>query len=363
MMSMSSCGMPRASVGPGADVPARLPDRAPGARPRGGHPGRGRRAEFLAHPRRPGVRPRHSRHSRAGDQRVGSDREAPGSMRYESEQVATDGGVITVRRAGHDGPTLLFVHGMMVNGHVWDPLVEHLGDRYRVVLPDLPLGGHRTALAADADRSPGAHADRVLDLARTLPGPVVLVGNNTGGAIAQIAAVREPALFSRLVLLPSDAFDNCPPRLLTPLRPIAALPPLIRGICVGLRGRPFRRLLMKFVARNPVPHRQLAELLGALPHDRGVQRDLTGLLRTLRPEVTRKVVPRLGDYRGPVLIAWSRKDPLFPLAHAHRLAECFPNASVVIAERSRAFVSLDEPEWLATRLIEFMETEPAPETA
>ncbi|MEU6084916.1 alpha/beta hydrolase [Streptomyces sp. NPDC047108] len=282
-------------------------------------------------------------------------------MRYESEQLEIDGDTVEVRKAGR-GPTLLFVHGMMVNGRVWDPLVEHLHDQFHVVLPDLPLGGHRTALPAGADHSLEAHASRVRAVARTLPGPVVLVGSDTGGAVAQIAAVREPALFSRLVLLPSDAFGNCPPRLLAPLRPLAAVPPVIRGICLGLRARAVQRLLMKFVARSRVPDQELSGLLGALPYDRGVQRDLGGLLRNLRPQVTQDIAAELHTFPGPVLIAWSRKDPLFPLDHAYRLAERLPGASVVIAEKSRAFVSLDEPEWLAERLLEFLE-KPAPNTA
>jgi pimeloyl-ACP methyl ester carboxylesterase len=55
-----------------------------------------------------------------------------------------------------------------------------------------------------------------------------------------------------------------------------------------------------------------------------------------------------------VLIAWSKRDPLFPLDHAERLAACFPRASVALVERSRAFISIDQPEWLTERILEFI---------
>lgn len=282
-------------------------------------------------------------------------------MMIETSGVETAGGRIDVRRVGR-GTTVLFVHGLMVNGHVWDPLIEGLRDRCHLVLPDLPLGGHRVPLAPDADCSLEAHAARVLDLARQLPGPVVLVGNDTGGAIAQIAVAREPGLFERLVLLPSDAFDNCPPKLLVPMRALLGIPGVVGVVGRALRLGVAKRALMKLVARGKVPTDHIDAMLGALPSDRGVRRDLVKLLDGLRPAVTEAVAEELHRFEGPVLVVWSRKDPLFPFGHGERLAGCFPRGSVAVAERSRAFVSLDEPDWLTERLIEFIDGgEPAPD--
>lgn len=275
-------------------------------------------------------------------------------MQEETARVETSGGSIDLRYVGQ-GTTLLFVHGLMVNGHVWDPLIAGLRDRFHMVLPDLPLGGHRTPLEPDADCSLEAHAARVIEIARKLPGPVVLVGSDTGGAISQIAVARAPEMFDRLVLLPSDAFDNCPPKLLAPLPALAAVPGVIRAVSFSLRLGLFKRAMMMLVSRSGVATETIAELIGALPHDQGVQRDFTKLLRGLRPEVTRAVAGELHRFRGRVLVVWSRKDPLFPFDHAQRLAECFPHSSVAIAEHSRAFVSLDEPDWLVERITEFLD--------
>lgn len=267
--------------------------------------------------------------------------------------VDVPGGRIDVRSVGQ-GPTALFVHGLLVNGHVWDPLIPRLSDRLRMVLPDLPLGGHRSALEPDADCSLEAHAARVVQLARQLPRPIVLIGSDTGGAIAQIAVAREPSLFDRLVLLPSDAFDNCPPKLLVPARWLAAVPGAIGAVVFSLRLRMVMPIMMSLVSRRKSDAAFLDELIGDLRTDPGVRRDLRKLLRNLRPEVTRAVASELYQFKQPVLIAWSKRDPLFPLNHAERLAACFPRASVVLAERSRAFISIDEPEWLAEHILNFV---------
>lgn len=274
-------------------------------------------------------------------------------MKDETTQVETSGGRIGMRSLGRGTTTLLFVHGLMVNGHVWDPVVERLRHRFRLVLPDLPLGGHRLPLEPDADCGLEAHAGRVVDLARRLDGPVVLVGSDTGGAIAQIAATREPDLFDRLVLLPSDAFDNCPPKLLIPMRWLAAVPAAIRAVVFSLRLGVVARAVMLLVSRRRSDPAFLDELLGELRSDPGVQRDFVKLLRGLRPEITRAVAQQLHRFERPVLVVWSRHDPLFPFHHGQRLASLFPDASVAVAENSRAFVSIDEPEWLADRIAEF----------
>ena len=40
------------------------------------------------------------------------------------------------------GPTLVFVHGILVNANLWRKLVERLSDDYRCVVLDLPVGSH-----------------------------------------------------------------------------------------------------------------------------------------------------------------------------------------------------------------------------
>ena len=51
-----------------------------------------------------------------------------------------DGARVAYREAG-TGPPLALLHSAGLSHREWEPVVEHLTDRFRVVLPDLPLHG------------------------------------------------------------------------------------------------------------------------------------------------------------------------------------------------------------------------------
>src|SRR5215212_8545420 len=117
-------------------------------------------------------------------------------------------GRIRYRDSG-SGEPIVFAHGALVDGTLWRRVVPLLATEYRCLVPDLPLGSHRVAMRPDADLSPPG-------LARLLAGfiealeleGVTLVGNDTGGAICQLVATRNPERLGRLVLTPCDAYEN-----------------------------------------------------------------------------------------------------------------------------------------------------------
>src|SRR5215469_8325409 len=88
-----------------------------------------------------------------------------------------------------DAPTAVFVHGFLVNATLWDPVAEQLAaDGFRCILPDWPLGAHRRPVKSDADLSSVVVADAVNDLLCALDlHDVVLVGNDIGGGLCQLA--------------------------------------------------------------------------------------------------------------------------------------------------------------------------------
>ncbi|HEX5924439.1 MAG TPA: alpha/beta fold hydrolase, partial [Baekduia sp.] len=139
-------------------------------------------------------------------------------------------GTIRYRDEG-TGPTLFFVHGALVDGRLWEPVVDRLRDRFRCVVPDLPLGSHELPLRADADLSPPGVAKIVADFIAALDlEDVTLIGNDTGGALCQLLVVAEPERIGRLVLTDCDAFEDFPPAAFVPLFKAFRHPPAVRAL-------------------------------------------------------------------------------------------------------------------------------------
>ncbi len=68
-------------------------------------------------------------------------------------EIELSAGVIDYEDTGGEGPVLVFLHGLLMDGTVWRKVVADLRDDYRCVLPTLPLGGHRRPMRTDADLS------------------------------------------------------------------------------------------------------------------------------------------------------------------------------------------------------------------
>ena len=56
-----------------------------------------------------------------------------------------------------------------------------------------------------------------------------------------------------------------------------------------------------------------------------------------------------------MLIAWGTDDDLFPVEHARRLAEDFPDATLRLIDGSSTYVMLDRPEQTAEAIRTFVE--------
>lgn len=111
-----------------------------------------------------------------------------------------DGTEIAYRTFGVGRKDVIFVHGWMVSGAVWDPLLEALSlSEYRIAVPDL----RGTGASGEADEYPlERYADDVLAVADELGAETfALVGHSMGGQIAQLVAARHPERVENLALL------------------------------------------------------------------------------------------------------------------------------------------------------------------
>ena len=86
----------------------------------------------------------------------------------EMAEIELTAGTIEYRDTGGEGPVLVLLGGLVMDGSVWDPLVDDLRRDHRCVVPTLPLGAHRKAMHADADLSLHGFARMVGELLERL---------------------------------------------------------------------------------------------------------------------------------------------------------------------------------------------------
>lgn len=281
-------------------------------------------------------------------------------------EVQLTQGTIRYRDTGGSGEPIVFVHGFLVDGALWRGVADRLSDDFRCVMPDLPLGSHRTPMRPDADLTPPGLARLIDDFMRALDlEGVTLVGNDTGGALCQLVATRHPGRLARLVLTSCDAFENFPPRMFRYLALTARVPGGMTLLAKSMRLPGAARMPFSFgwVTKRSIPRDLLAQWTGPVIGDAAIRRDAGKVIRGIDPSYTLETAERLRDFDKPALVAWGADDKFFPVEHGERLAKILPDARFVRIPDSRSFVSVDQPERLADAIAGFVrETAAAPAT-
>jgi sigma-B regulation protein RsbQ len=103
-----------------------------------------------------------------------------------------------------DGPPIVFAHGFGCDQNMWRFVWPAFADEYRVILFDHVGHGHSDHSAFDPDRyrSLDGYATDVLEVMAALDvEDAIFVGHSVSAMIGALAAVAEPARFSRLVMV------------------------------------------------------------------------------------------------------------------------------------------------------------------
>jgi pimeloyl-ACP methyl ester carboxylesterase len=273
------------------------------------------------------------------------------------QEARLDAGTIHYRESG-SGPVIVFAHGLLVNGTLWRKVTPLLEDRFRCVVPDLPLGSHSEPMNPDADLTPTGVARILADFVAALDlEDVTLVGNDTGGAISQIVAANHPERLGGLVLTPCDAYENFLPPFFRPLQYAAKVPGLLTALVQPMRLRAMQRGPLAFgllISPENVDPDVLDAWVQPYLNDGGIRRDTIKFLRSISNRYTLEAAAKLRRFERPTLLAWAPGDRFFKLRYAQRLAAEMPNARLVTIENSRTFVSEDQPERLADEIASFV---------
>lgn len=228
-----------------------------------------------------------------------------------------------------EGPVTLFVHGVFTNGRLWRNCVRELSADRRCITIDLPGHGHTPP---SGEPSVGGLADAVHTVIRELDlQDVHLVGNDTGGAVAQVVLTRDMGRFASFALTNCDTEGNFPPPAFKPVvlaaraRLLYAAAPLARRLVVA---RQIYRSGYQRVAS--VPEDVIRDYVTPVLGTRDAVRFMTSLLSSMRPETLAPIRPQLSTCEVPTAIVWGTGDFVFRRPWADWLVDLIPGATHVV---------------------------------
>jgi pimeloyl-ACP methyl ester carboxylesterase len=260
------------------------------------------------------------------------------------------------------GEPVVFVHGFAVDGRLWEPVAIRLAaSGLRCIVPTWPFGSHTTPMNPDADLTPPAAARLVLEFLEALDlHDVTIVGNDSGGAVTQMAVTTDASRIGRLVLTNCDSFENFPPGIFKPLGKLAKLPGAGFSLAQAMRFEPFIRAPFGFGQLNAErqPIELLRSFLKPLITDKAVRRDAMKFFGAADTKDTLAAAAKLRDLDRPALLIWGTEDTLFPMSDAERLQEALGGAELVKVPGAKAFVSLDRPDDVARAISTFVSAHP-----
>ena len=273
------------------------------------------------------------------------------------KSVDVTAGTIEYRDEGDpSGPPVVLLHGLLMNDTQWDLALPTLPSTFRYLLPVLPLGGHRIPMREDADLTLPGMVNIVADFLDALDlTDVTLVVTDWGGPLFLTDIGRDKRV-GRLVICPSEAFDNFPPGFPGKVawlasRTTSTVSLAMRQLKIGWLRRQW--LMFGQMAKKPVPQDIVDAWLAAGLADRRVRRDLVKYCRTKFDDAELiRATNRLTDFDGPTLVLWSR-NPVMPADHASRLAE-LTGATLRYVDDAYVLVMLDQPERTAEEIGAFL---------
>ncbi|RVX47972.1 pimeloyl-ACP methyl ester carboxylesterase [Nonomuraea polychroma] len=236
------------------------------------------------------------------------------------------------------GPVALFVHGVGTSSYLWRNVIAELRDERRCVAIDLPLHG---GSAPRDDLSMPALAEAVEELCEELGlTDVDLVANDTGGAVAQIFAVRHRHRLRTLTLTNCDVHTNAPPEAFKPTVELAARGELA-ALTAAVLDQPelvaktaFGEGYERIDDPAALVDAYLRPILAKPDGGRAFER----LLASIDAKDMIAIEPQLTVLTVPTLVVWGTGDVFFDVSWARWLRDTIPGVrEIVEVEGGRLF--------------------------
>jgi pimeloyl-ACP methyl ester carboxylesterase len=252
------------------------------------------------------------------------------------------------------GPTVLLIHGALLNAAQFAPTIEQLAG-FRCISADL-MGHGYTRIDPDQSLGMDHQAEMLAELiARLDVAPVHLVGSNSGGGVAQVLAVSHPDLVASLNLTNCDIHSNNPPPAFAGFMrrvkdigtfeffsglvedPELARSNLVLGSAVEYPDRLSDDLIRHFFAPFVSDREQAENLFRYLVHNDGSH--------------TIALEPDLPSLTAPTTMIWGTGDPYFPIHWAHWLMKRIAAPQMLhVIYGAKLYMHFDRPRLVSSLL-------------
>jgi non-heme chloroperoxidase len=271
----------------------------------------------------------------------------PNDVQFPTAQLSTGLQVHYAEQGDPTGEAILFLHAYVDSWYSYSRVLPLLSTEYHAFAPD--QRGHGNSEKPDCCYTADDYAADVaafIDAVRVEN--ATLVGDSSGGLIAQRVALDQPHRVSRLVLIGS-------PTTLLNNETVGELGKEILALEDPIAPE-FVREFVSSTIQNAVPEEFLAGAVSeSLKVPARVWREYyEGVVLTVDDTA------RLGEIDAPTLILWGEQDAILPRDEQEWRAAEIPNATLRTYPETGHLTHWLRPEWVARDLETFMKnTRPA----
>jgi 3-oxoadipate enol-lactonase len=261
-------------------------------------------------------------------------------------KIQVNGAQIYYEDHGSGPETIVFAHGLLWSGRMFDHQVDALKNRYRCITFDFRGQGQSQVTAAGYDMDTLGEDAAALIEALTCA-PCHFLGLSMGGFVAMRLAIRRPDLIKSLMLIETSA-DPEPPenigryRLLNFIARWLGLKLVADRVMAIMFGRKFLTDPARAKMRQEWRQRLIAN-----------QR--IGITRAVRGVITREgIEDRLDKIKVPTLIIVGDQDVATVPAKAQRMQARIQGSKLVVIPGAGHTSTVEEPEAVNAALTEFL---------
>ncbi len=272
-----------------------------------------------------------------------------------------DGQTIHLRDEGpRDAPAIILLHGSNSDLHTWQPWVERLKNRYRIIRYD-QIGHGLTGPSIDGSYAVEAFARDVEEVANLLRlQRFVLAGNSMGGRVAAAYALENSTRLDGLVLIDASG---------APVRQqgagnigftIAALPGMNRVMEHVTPRSLIERSLRQSVSNQAIVTPAAVDRYWELLRYPGNRAATVTRFNSPSEPMTAREVATIGT---PTLVMWGREDALIPVAAGEWYHRHLPSSRFVAFDGIGHLPMEEAPDASAAALADWLDAPVTPDIA